>query len=135
MENFKELPEEVENYRDRRWRREETLKTETALQVEAMVGRFGFCLALTDARTNPPSVVYRRRGRRDAHAPKNVQKDYEMSLACDAQRRSDDARQSLLRQTLQRSRDVRRAATRSLFQRDLGRAENARKKRSVGKRE
>ena len=46
----------------------------------------------------------------------------------DAQRRSDDARQSLLRQTLQRSRDVRRAASDSLFQRDLGRSENRAKK-------
>ena len=76
-----ELSEDVENYRDRSWRREETLKIETALQVEAMVEDLGFCLALTDARTNLPSVYIAVCGRRDAHSPKNVQKDYEMSLA------------------------------------------------------
>jgi len=73
--------EEVENFRDRKWRREETLKIETALQVEAMVEDLGFCLGLTDARTNLPSVYIAVCGRRDAHSPKNVQKDIEMSLA------------------------------------------------------
>lgn len=73
--------EEVENFRDRKWRREETLKIETAPQVEAMVEDLGFCLALTDACTNLPSVYIAVCGRRDAHSPKNVQKDYEMSLA------------------------------------------------------
>jgi hypothetical protein len=73
--------EETENFRDKKWRREETLKIETALQVEAMVEDLGFCLALTDARTNLPSVYIAVCGRRDAYAPKNVQKDYEMSLA------------------------------------------------------
>jgi len=73
--------EEVENFRDRKWRREETLKIETALAVEAMVEDLGFCLGLTDARTNLPSVYIAVCGRRDAYAPKNVQKDYEMSLA------------------------------------------------------
>ena len=73
--------EETENFRDKKWRREETLKIETALEVEAMVEDLGFCLALTDARTNLPSVYIAVCGRRDAHAPKNVQKDYEMSLA------------------------------------------------------
>lgn len=73
--------EEPENYRDKKWRREETLKIETAPEVEAMVEDLGFCLGLTDARTNLPSVYIAVCGRRDAHAPKNVQKDYEMSLA------------------------------------------------------
>jgi hypothetical protein len=73
--------EEVEDFRDRKWRREETLKIETAQEVEAMVEDLGFCLALTDARTNLPSVYIAVCGRRDAHSPKNVQKDYEMSLA------------------------------------------------------
>ncbi len=75
------LPEEVENYRDRKWRREETLKIETAIQLEALVEDLGFCLALTDSRTNLPSVYIAVCGRRDAHSPKNVQKDYEMDLA------------------------------------------------------
>ncbi len=75
------LPEEIEQLRDRKWRREEILKIETALQLEALVEDLGFCLALTDARTNLPSVYIAVCGRRDAHSPRNVQKDYEMSLA------------------------------------------------------
>lgn len=78
---MKNLPEEIENYRDRKWRREETLKIETALQTEAMIEDLGFCLALTDSRTNLPSVYLAVCGRRDAHTPRNVQKDYETSLA------------------------------------------------------
>jgi hypothetical protein len=73
--------EEVEDFRDKKWRREETLKVETALEIEAMVEDLGFCLALTDSRTNLPSVYIAVCGRRDAHSPRNVQKDYEMSLA------------------------------------------------------
>jgi len=73
--------DEIEDFRDKKWRREETLKIEMAQEVEAFVEDLGFCLALTDARTNLPSVYIAVCGRRDAHAPKNVQKDYEMSLA------------------------------------------------------
>jgi len=75
------LPEEIEQFRDKKWRREEILKIENALQVEAFVEDLGFCLALTDSRTNLPSVYIAVCGRRDAYSPKNVQKDYEMSLA------------------------------------------------------
>lgn len=81
MAKYTELSEEAENFRDKKWRREETLKIETAAQIEAMVDDLGFCLGLTDSRTNLPSVYIAVCGRRDAHAPKNVQKDYEMSLA------------------------------------------------------
>ena len=76
-----ELPEEIECIRDEKWRREEILKVETAAQVEALVEDLGFCLALTDSRTNLPSVYLAVCGRRDAHSPRNVQKDVEMSLA------------------------------------------------------
>ncbi len=75
------LPEEIEQFRDRKWRRDEILKIETARQVEVMVEDLGFCLGLTDSRTNLPSVYIAVCGRRDAYSPKNVQKDYEMSLA------------------------------------------------------
>ena len=75
------IPEEIEQYRDRRWRREETLKVEKASQVEEMIEDLGFCLTLTDSRTPLPSVYVAVCGRRDAHTPKNVQKDYETSLA------------------------------------------------------
>ena len=75
------LPEEIEAYRDRKWRREEALKVETAPEVEQMIEDLGFCLTLTDSRTNLPSVYLAVCGRRDAHTPRNVQKDYECSLA------------------------------------------------------
>lgn len=75
------FPEEIEQYRDKKWRREEALKIEKATQVEAMIEELGFCLTLTDSRTSLPSVYLAVCGRRDAHTPKNVQKDYEMSLA------------------------------------------------------
>lgn len=76
-----QIPEEIEQFRDRKWRREETLKIEKVLEVERMVEELGFCLTLTDARTALPSVYIAVCGRRDAHTPRNVQKDYECSLA------------------------------------------------------
>jgi len=75
------LPEEIEQFRDKKWRREETRKIEKAAEVEALVEELGFCLGLTDSRTNLPSVYIAVCGRRDAYAPRNVQKDIEMSLA------------------------------------------------------
>ncbi len=81
MKKIAELPEEIEQIRDKKWRREEISKVETAAQVEALVEDLGFCLALTDSRTNLPSVYIAVCGRRDAHSPRNVQKDFEMSLA------------------------------------------------------
>jgi len=74
-------PEEIENFRDKKWRREEALKIESAAEVEAMVEDLGFCLALTDSRTNLPSVYIAVCGRRDVFSPRNVQKDYEKDLA------------------------------------------------------
>ena len=76
-----QIPEEIEQYRDRKWRREEILKVEKASQVEEMIEDLGFCLTLTDSRTSLPSVYVAVCGRRDAQTPKNVQKDYETSLA------------------------------------------------------
>jgi len=78
---MKEIPDEIESYRDRRWRREESLKLETAEDVEAMVNELGFCLGLTDVRKGLPSVYVAVCGRREAHMPRNVQKDYEASKA------------------------------------------------------
>ena len=75
------LSEEIEQFRDKKWRREETRKIEKAAEVEALVEDLGFCLGLTDSRTNLPSVYIAVCGRRDAYAPRNVQKDIEMSLA------------------------------------------------------
>jgi hypothetical protein len=76
-----ELPEEIEQYRDQKWRREDALKIETAEHAEAMVEDLGFCLGLTDARKNLPSFYIAVCGRRDAHMPRNVQKDPEASSA------------------------------------------------------
>jgi hypothetical protein len=78
---MRQLPEEIESYRDRKWRREDSLKVDSAEQLEAMVEELGFCLGLTDARTNLPSVFTAVCGRRDAFLPRNVQKDYEASRA------------------------------------------------------
>jgi hypothetical protein len=75
------VPEEIEQYRDRKWRREESLRVDTAADVEAMVEDIGFCLALTDERKRLPSVYIAVCGRRDAHMPRNVQKDPEASKA------------------------------------------------------
>ncbi|MEZ5345447.1 MAG: hypothetical protein R2681_07830 [Pyrinomonadaceae bacterium] len=76
-----EIPETIQAYRDKKWRREETLKVTKAAEVEQMVNDVGFCLTLTDSRTSLPSVYVAVCGRRDVHAPKNVQKDEECSLA------------------------------------------------------
>ena len=78
---MRELPEEIEEYRDRKWRREDSLKVDSAEGVEAMVEDLGFCLGLTDARKDLPSVYIAVCGRRDAHMPRNVQKDSEASRA------------------------------------------------------
>lgn len=78
---MKTLPEEFENYRDKKWRREEILKIDKAAEIETLVEDLGFCNGLTDSRTNLPSIYLAVCGRRDAHTPKNVQKDYETSLA------------------------------------------------------
>lgn len=78
---IKTLPEEIEQYRDRKWRREDSLKIDSAEDVEAMVEELGFCLGLTDARKMMPSVYIAVCGRRDAHMPRNVQKDFEASRA------------------------------------------------------
>lgn len=78
---MKIIPEEIEVYRDKLWRREDALKIEKAAEIEQMVEELGFCLTLTDSRTPLPSVYVAICGRRDAHLPKNVQKDYETSLA------------------------------------------------------
>jgi hypothetical protein len=75
------LPEQIELYRDKKWHRDEHLKIEKATQVEAMIEDLGFLLTLTDSRTSFPSVYIGVCGRRDVHTPKNVQKDYETSLA------------------------------------------------------
>jgi hypothetical protein len=73
--------EQIEEYRDRRWRREPELRVENAFMAEQFVNDVGFCSALTDVRQPGPSLYIAVCGRRDAHMPRNVQKDPESSLA------------------------------------------------------
>jgi len=74
------LLDEIEAYRDTAWRREPESRVESALDAERLVGRVGFCAAMTDARRPGPSLYIAVAGRRDAHMPRNVQKDPESSL-------------------------------------------------------
>ena len=73
------LPEEIEAYRDYMWRREPERRVETALEAEKLVESIGFCASMTDSRRPGPSLYIAVCGRRDAHMPRNVQKDPESS--------------------------------------------------------
>ena len=79
MDIIKQLPEEIETYRDRMWQREPERRVETALEAEKLIERAGFCAAMTDARRPGASLYVSVCGRRDAHMPRNVQKDPESS--------------------------------------------------------
>lgn len=81
MNLIKQLPAEIEDYRDRKWQREEEARVESAPDAERMVERLGFCQTLTDARQPGASLYVAVCGRRDAHLPRNVQRDPESSLA------------------------------------------------------
>jgi hypothetical protein len=76
---IKQLPEEIETYRDRMWQREPERRVETAVEAEKLIERAGFCAAMTDARRPGASLYVSVCGRRDAHMPRNVQKDPESS--------------------------------------------------------
>jgi hypothetical protein len=73
------LPEEIEEYRDERWRREGTQQVETAYDAERFIEQVGFTACLTDSRRPGPSLYVAVCGRRDAVLPRNVQKDEEAS--------------------------------------------------------
>jgi hypothetical protein len=75
------LPEEIEAYRDRMWRRDPQNRVEDVYGAERFIEEVGFCEALTDSRRPGPSLYVAVCGRRDAHMPRNVQKDPESSLA------------------------------------------------------
>jgi hypothetical protein len=76
-----QLTEEIEAHRDQVWRRSPDLKVESAIEAESLIESAGFCSALTDSRRGGPSLYVAVCGRRDAHLPRNVQKDPEASLA------------------------------------------------------
>ena len=73
------LPADVEEFRDRAWRREDALRIESAFEAERFIERVGFAACLTDARRPGPSLYVAVCGRRDAVMPRNVQKDPEAS--------------------------------------------------------
>jgi len=75
-----QIPAEIEEYRDERWRREATRQIETAFDAERFVEQVGFTACLTDSRRPGPSLYVAVCGRRDAVLPRNVQKDPEASL-------------------------------------------------------
>ena len=74
------IPEEIEEFRDERWRREGTRQIETVIDAERFIEQVGFAACLTDARRPGPSLYVAVCGRRDAVMPRNVQKDPEASL-------------------------------------------------------
>src|SRR6266403_1135719 len=74
------LPEEVEAHRDCTWRRDPERKIEDVYSAERFIEEVGFCAVLTDSRRPGPSLYVAVCGRRDAHMPRNVQKDPESSL-------------------------------------------------------
>ena len=78
--HYQSLPEEIENYRDRMWRRTPELRVETAAEAERFIDSIGFCSTMTDARRPGPSLYIAVCGRRDAFMPRNVQKDPESNL-------------------------------------------------------
>jgi hypothetical protein len=77
----RQLPDEIEDFRDAGWRREGARQVETALAAERFIEEVGFAACLTDARRPGPSLYIAVCGRRDAVMPRNVQKDEEASRA------------------------------------------------------
>ncbi len=75
-----ELPPEIEDYRDTRWRRDPARQVGSANDAERFVEEVGFTACLTDARRPGPSLYVAVCGRRDAIMPRNVQTDEEASL-------------------------------------------------------
>ena len=76
-----DLTEKAESHRDRFWRRDPEYRVEEVHEAERFVEEVGFCSALIDSRRPGPSLYVAVCGRRDAHMPRNVQKDPESRLA------------------------------------------------------
>ncbi|MEZ5420461.1 MAG: hypothetical protein R2708_24395 [Vicinamibacterales bacterium] len=73
------ISDDIEDFRDRHWRREGARQVESAHDAEQFVEQVGFAACLTDARKPGPSLYVAVCGRRDAVMPRNVQKDPEAS--------------------------------------------------------
>lgn len=74
------IPPEIEDHRDRYWRREAIGQIETVIAAERFIEDVGFASCMTDVRKPGPSLYVAVCGRRDAIMPRNVQKDPEASL-------------------------------------------------------
>src|SRR5258708_32541069 len=75
-----EIPEEIEEHRDARWRRDGMRQVETAIDAERFIEQAGFAACLTDSRPPGPSLYVAVCGRRDAVMPRDAEKDPEASL-------------------------------------------------------
>jgi hypothetical protein len=78
--NRDQIPEDIDDHRDERWRREATRQVETVQDAERFIEEVGFAAGFTDSRRPGPSLYVAVCGRRDAVLPRNVQKDPETSL-------------------------------------------------------
>src|SRR5262245_36324995 len=74
-----EIPSEIEDFRDERWRREGARQVSNVLDAERFIEQVGFAACLTDSRRPGASLYVAVCGRRDAVMPRNVQKDEEAS--------------------------------------------------------
>jgi hypothetical protein len=80
MHHRAQIPEEIEEHRDKRWCREGTRQIDSAFAAERFIEQVGFSACLTDSRRPGPSLYIAVCGRRDAVMPRHVQKDPEASL-------------------------------------------------------
>ena len=120
------LPAEIEEYRDERWCREGTRQVETAFDAERFIEQIGFAACLTDS--PPAGTVALRGGVRAARRGHAAQRpEGRGSVAdVDAEGRTRQARQRVLREARARQGDVPGAAHDSLLPRDLGPASSRR---------
>ena len=101
MPRRQSLPAEIEEYRDTRWLRSETVAVNTAQQAERFIEHIGFAACMTDSRRPGPSLYIAVCGRRDAIMPRNVQKDQESSHTWRLKDELNEGRPWLLRQAFQ----------------------------------
>ena len=80
MPSKPQIPSEIEDYRDARWRREATRCVGSVSEAERFIEQVGFAACLTDSRKPGASLYVAVCGRRDAVLPRHVQKDPETSL-------------------------------------------------------
>ena len=123
-----EIPAEVDEHRDRHWRREGMGQVETAFEAERFIEHVGFTACLTDCRKPGPSLYVAVCGRRDAVMPRNVQKDEEASRTWLLKDEIVARGHVYYAQDVARQGDVPGAADDSVFSGDLGRAPLATKR-------